>query len=401
MSLPLEGIRVVDAAQIFAGPGAAMYLADQGAQVVKLEPPDGDGCRHLYTSAKAPFGKSFLFLNRNKRSIVADLYTSQGREVLHRLAAQADVFICSFLPTAARRMEADYETLSRINPRLVYAAISAYGSEGPDAGKPGYDLVLQARAGIVTSRRDSEGAPVTPHLMVSDLSCSMLLPYAIMTALWDRERTGLGRQVDISLLGMALAVQGQQLVRVEGDDTPLPGAGVSATASAYRCDDDRWLMVVALTSRQWEAWCRVMELGHLATDPAFATYDSRSQRSPEIAEVMAAVFVTRSRDEWLSLLEEAGVPCGPAVEREEVFHDPQILANRMMTTMEQPVLGRVEMLGFPFTMSGQDTNERMRSPAPVYGQHTIEVLAELGYSSEEVASLLASKAVRGTSEGDG
>ncbi|MCL0102098.1 CoA transferase, partial [Dehalococcoidia bacterium] len=144
MSLPLEGIRVVDAAQIFAGPGAAMYLADQGAEVIKLEPPGGEGCRYLYTSDKAPFGKSFLVLNRNKRSIVVDLEHAGGREVLHRLASWADVFISSLLPDAAQRLEADYKSLSRINPRLVYAAISAYGNNGTEAGKPGYDLVLQA-----------------------------------------------------------------------------------------------------------------------------------------------------------------------------------------------------------------------------------------------------------------
>lgn len=393
MSLPLEGIRVVDAAQIFAGPGAAMYLADQGAEVIKLEPPGGEGCRYLYTSDKAPFGKSFLVLNRNKRSIVVDLEHAGGREVLHRLASWADVFISSLLPDAAQRLEADYKSLSRINPRLVYAAISAYGNNGPEAGKPGYDLVLQARAGIVASRRDGEGAPVTPHLMVSDLSCSMLLPYAIMTALWERQSTGCGRQVDISLLGMAVAIQAQQLVQVQGDETALPGAGVSATASAYRCSDDSWLMVVVLTTRQWEAWCKVLGLEHLTKDPAFATYDDRSKMSPELAEIVAAVFATRPRGEWLSLLEEAGIPCGPVMEREEVFRDQQMQDNQIMIALEQPQLGQVEMLGFPFTMSDQDVKERLRSPAPLSGQHTREVLAELGYSNAEADTLVAANAV--------
>ena len=396
MALPLEGIHVVDAAQIYAGPGTAMLLADQGADVIKLEPPGGDGSRHMYTSpALGPFGKSFLVLNRNKRSIVADLTRPEGREVLHRLARWADVMISNLLPATAARLEADYESLSRINPRLVYAAVSTFGSRGPDAGKPGYDLLVQARAGILASRRMPDGTPVTPATMVADLSCSMLLSYAIMAALWERQRTGRGRLVEISLMGMALAIQSQQLVRIAGDDTPIPGSRPSALSSPYRCADGRWLMMVVITTRQWEGLCRVLDLEHLVEDPALATYDSRSRHTPELSEVLTAVIATRPLDEWLPLWEAAGVPCAPVVEREEVFDDPHLLANQMFVSTQHPVVGKVEMLGFPFTLSGQQQDERLRRPAPAIGEHSRETLAELGYTPEEIASLLASGAVQG------
>ena len=402
MTLPLESIRVVDASQIFAGPYAAMLLADQGAEVIKLESPGGDGCRHLYTSpALGSFGKAFLSLNRNKRSIVADLTTPQGREVLHRLAGWADIFITNLRPAAARRFDADYEALARANPRLIYAAISAFGSRGPDAGKPGYDLVLQARAGIVGSRRMPDGTPIASAVMMSDMSCGMLLSYAVMSALWERQSTGRGRQVDIALLGMALGIQTQQLVRVEGDDTPIPGGAVSATAAPYRCADDRWLMVVTVADHQWHALCRALGMENLSEDPTFATFDGRARHSLDLSELLAAVFATRPLDEWQELLEAANVPCGPVLEREEVFDAPQVVANEMVIPTQHPAVGRVEMVDVPFKLSGQELGQRLRRPAPSLGQHSQEVLAELGYTPQESAELFASGSIQGPAAEEG
>ena len=391
---PLSDVRVVDAAQIFAGPAAAMMLADQGADVVKLEPPAGDGCRRLYSSAAmAPFGKAFLALNRNKRSIQVDLKTSDGREILGRLARWADVYITSQLPEASRSLGADFDALSKMNPRLVYGAISAFGPKGAEAGKPGYDLVLQARAGILSSRRMADGTPVTPATMTADLSCSMLLSYAVMTALWERQRTGRGRKIDISLLGSAIAVQAQQLVKVQGDTSPLPGDGVSATASPYLCADGLWLIIVVLADREWRDLCRALDISHLAEEPAFSNYDARAASTPELYEILAAVFATRPRGEWLGLLEAARVPCGPIQERDETFDDPQLRANGVFVPTQHPALGQVDFTAPPFAFSGEDSDGWLRRPAPLPGEHTLEVLAGLGYGPDEAESLLDRGAV--------
>ncbi len=395
MSLPLQDVRVVEAAEMLAGPGAAMFLADQGADVIKLETLAGDIIRGMSTSSKlATHSKGSLTLNRNKRSISADLTTAEGRGVLHRLAGWADVFITSLRPEVAKRLEADYDTLSGINSKLVYAVMTGYGPRGPEAGKPGYDLVLQARAGIVAERRAPDGSPITPYLMVSDISGAMFLPYAIMCALWERQRTGQGRRVDISLLGMSLGMQVHALCRLGPEDSPLPGMNPSALSTAYACADGRWLMLVAPADHQWRAVCRALDLEHLAEDPMFVAYDGRSKHTPELHEILSALFATRPLKEWQALLEHAGVSCGPVMTRNDVFDDPQILANEMMISTEHPAVGRVDMVGFPFTLSGQDTAERVRRPAPALGEQSREVLAELGYSTTEVDALLRSGAVR-------
>ena len=394
MSLPLEGIKVVDSAQIIAGPYAAMLLADQGADVVKMEPPGGESYRTVYTSPKlAPFGKGFLVLNRNKRSIMVDLTIKDGRDVLQRLARWADVFISNLQPHRAERFGATYEVLSEANPNLIFASISAFGEFGPDAGRPAYDQVIQARAGIVSARRMPDGTPVTPSTMTSDITSAMTLAYAIMTALWERARTGKGRLVDISLLGMALAVQAPHMVRIEGDDTPLPGTNLNATASPYQCSDERWLMLVAMTDAQWAGLCQVLEVEHLGNDPMFQSYDLRSRNTPELSEILNGIFGTRPREEWLRKLQLASIPSGPVQDREEVFDDPQVVLNSLLTKTDHPSLGETEMLGFPFKLSGQDLGERVRRPAPFPGQHSLEILDILGYDSGQIAQLMSAGAV--------
>lgn len=394
MALPLEGIKVVDSSQIIAGPCTAMLLADQGADVIKLEPPGGESYRTVYTSPKLePFGKGFLVLNRNKRSIMIDLTTEEGRGVLQRLASWADVFISNLQPHRAERFGATYEILSKANPNLIYAAISAFGEFGPDAGRPAYDQVIQARAGIVSQRRMPDGTPVTPSTMTSDITSAMTLAYAIMTALWERERTGKGRLVDISLLGMALAVQAPHIVRVEGDDTPLPGKNLNATASPYECSDGRWLMLVAMTEAQWTGLCEVLEVEHLVNDPLFQSYDLRSRNTPELSEILRGIFGTRPRAEWVRKLQAANIPSGPVQEREEIFDDPQVVLNSLITKTDHPSLGETEMIGFPFKLSGQDLGERMRRPAPRPGEHSVEVLHILGYDTSQTEQLISAGVV--------
>ncbi|MBI4233601.1 MAG: CoA transferase [Chloroflexi bacterium] len=398
MSLPLTGINVLEMAQVYAGPAAAMHLADQGAEVIKVEPPGGDNCRQLYLTPKlvgTTLSKPFLYVNRNKRGIVLDLTTQGGRQVFSRLARWADVFIHNQRPAAAARLGIDYPTLAALNPRLVHAHITAYGDRGTDVDKPGYDLVLQAQAGILATRHYPDGTPVTHSVMVSDMSCGMMLAYTIMLALWQRQATGRGQAVHCSLLGQALAMQGQQMVRIQDDSTPIPGSMPSATSSPYRCADDRWLIPVVLTTPQWKGLCRVLGLEHLGDDPAFATNLGREQHALRLHPVFEAVFATQPRAHWLPLLEQAGVPCAAVVTREEAMDNPQVLANEMVISTTHPALGGVQMMGWSYRLGDPDEGHRVRRQAPLLGQHTSEILQERGYSAEEIAHLRAEGAVQG------
>lgn len=288
--LPLAGIKVVDMAQVYMGPGAAMYLADQGADVIKVEPLVGDTVRRLHTTPylkERSLSKPFLALNRNKRTIAVDVRAAEGQEIVHRLATWADVFILDFRQGTEGKVRLDYETLAALNSRLIYASITAFGREGPEASLPGYDTVLQARSGILSTRRNSDGTPIPSAVMIADMSGAMGLSYAIMLALWEREKAGQGQRVDISLFQASLAMQAQQMIWVENDTSPLPGQRPSALNSCYQCEDEQWINIVVAEDHQWRALCRVLELEHLADDPDFASYEQREQRAQEIPEYWA------------------------------------------------------------------------------------------------------------------
>ena len=398
MPLPLEGIKVVDMTQVLMGPSCTMHLADQGADVIKVEPPGGEVWRNSYTSprlAQHHQSRPFLALNRNKRGITVDMSKESGRRVVHRLAEWADVFVMNMRQKTAKRLEVDYDTLDAINPRLVYAGITGYGEKGPDTDLPGYDAILQARSGIMFSRRMPDGAPIPSVVLVADLSGSMMLSYAIMLALWQRQTTGSGQEIEVSLLAQALAMQANDLVRVEGEFVEVSSKGGPPRGAlfCYQCADDLYLTLVAVTPRQWEGLCRVTELEHLITDPRFADFDGRRAMGQEVFELFSAIFPTRPRAEWLKLLREADVPAAPVLERDEVFDEEQIVANEMFVRQRHPDVGEVTMVNIPFTMSGSAEEPHIRLPAPGPGQHTDEVLLSLGYSKGDIEALRKEQAV--------
>ncbi|MBI2871640.1 MAG: CoA transferase [Chloroflexi bacterium] len=397
MGLPLEGIKVVDMAQVYFGPGAAMYLADQGAEVIKVETLEGDGTRHRGTSAKlaaSGLSHAFLALNRNKRSISLDARREEGREVVHRLARWADAFIINLRPGTAKRVGLDYDTLAGLNPRLVYASVSGFGEDGPEAHLPGYDIVAQSRSGVLSTRRLPDGTPIPSVVMINDMSGCMDMAYAVVVALWQREKTGLGQKVECSLLNQGVAMQMQALVWVEGDDTPLSGSKPSAVAFCYLCADGLWINFVASENHQFRAACRVLGLEHLAEDERFGSYAGRTRNADALFSVLGDAFAKAPRDHWLPRLQEAGVPCAAVVEREDVPRDAQVVANEMFVQQDHPVAGRVTMANAPFKLSASRKEPRVRLPAPLLGQHTDEVLRGLGYTPQQVASLRQAGVVR-------
>jgi formyl-CoA transferase len=393
--LALEGVNVVEVAQVWAAPGIGMYLADQGADVIKIEPLWGDDARRLFTQPPTAQGesRSFLVVNRNKRGMAVDISCPRGREIVYRLLDRADVFIHNFRPGVDQRLGYDYETLGRRNPRLIYVGVSAFGDRGPYAQRRGYDLLFQSIAGILGKRRTPEGVPISSGIWVSDASAPMAMAYGVALALLVRQRTGRGQRVETSLLHMALAMQSVDMVRVEQEDPAGGSVDYSSQAlySPYRCQDGKFLIMVVLNNQQFAALCRALELEHLIDDPAFADNLKRAQRSGELRDLIEGILATKPREEWLSILERHDLPAAPVLERDEVFEHPQIRDNEIMAFQKHPMAGKVEMFNVPVRLS--ENPGGLRRPAPLLGQHTEEVLGELGYDAARIQQLKDQKVI--------
>lgn len=388
MAGPLAGVRVLDLSQMLAAPGAAMMLADQGAEVIKIEPLQGDQVRHMFTNVPLATGesRSFLSQNRNKRGVALDIRHPEARAAVYRLVDRADVLIHNFRPGVAERLGYDYPTLHARNPRLVYARITGYGQEGPYAQQAGYDYLLQALSGILSRRRLPDGTPMRAGVFVADMSASMLLAFGVMLALWQRHATGEGCEVNTSLLQAALAMQNSDLVTVEQELTPKGPGSPQALNSAYRCGDGAHLVIGIFQDVQWQRLCAALDLPELRDDPRYATELLRSQNGTDLFDTLSAFFSTRPIQDWLDLLVPADVPCAPVLEWSQVFDHPQTAANAMFATTHHPETGVTRMVAAAVTLPTTPVEVR---PAPLLGQETAAVLAGAGLSAAEIADLVA------------
>ena len=387
----LDGIKVVEISQVWAGPGLGMYLADQGADVVKIEPLWGDDARTVLTQPPMSNGESraFQVVNRNKRGMALDIASDEGRAVVHRMVESSDVFIHNFRPGVEIKLGYDYDTLSRLNPGLIYAELAAYGKKGPYSQFRGYDLLFQALSGLLTKRRAPDGTPTSSGIWAADCSLPMGMAYGVALALLTRQKTGRGQKVEASLLHMALAMQSVDMVRVENESPNTGETDFSKQAlySPYRCSDGRYIILVVLNTGQFHQLCRAMELQHLMDDPHYGDNESRAQNSEDLYSLIDGIMSTRTREEWLETFRAFDVPSMPILERNEVFDHPQMTDNEMFASVDHPEVGRLDMFNVPVRLS--DTPGAIKTRAPLLGEHTEEVLWELGYTDVETTELRA------------
>lgn len=386
MELPLKGIRVLDLSQMWALPGTAMFLADQGADVIKVEPPGGDPGRTTLT--QAPIGevsRAHFVVNRNKRDIVIDIRKPEGKEIILKLAKNADILMHNFRPGVDKRLGIDYESIYEMNPRIIYTCITPYGPKGPLANNKAYDRLVQAISGVQGRRKLPDGTPLSAGVWVADCSAPGFFSYAIMLALFQRERTGKGQKVESSLLNCAIAMQSVELVRAETEKQQPQNLADIAAYAPYRCADNNWIIIIIITDEEWMKLTRAMDVEHLANHPHFATVIARTQNSTEMFQILEDIFSTKTRDEWVNIFQQHDVPSAPIINPFEVFTHPQIIENEMLVEINQPGVGKLVMMNSPFRLSGSP--KVIIKPAPRPGEHTAEILKELGYSKTQINNL--------------
>ena len=387
---PLAGVVVLDLTQILAGPMCTMVLADMGANVIKVEKPNGgDDNRRMGPPFIKDWSAGFLAVNRNKRSLALDLRNEGGRAVFRRLVEGADVVVENFRPGVMERLGLAYDELKDIKPALVYCTISGFGSTGPARNRGGFDLVAQGVSGLMSITGHPDSPPAKVGVPITDLTAGLYAANGIMAAYVHALKTGQGQMVDTSLMeaGVAYTVWESSVYFAEGEiPGPLGSAHrISAPYQALRTRDGH-LNIGAATQPTWEQLCRAIGREDLMEDDRFRAPWDRKAREEELASLLEETFSTQDTVHWLQLLDDAGVVAGPIYNMEQVYRDPQVLAREMLVDTEDPVLGTIHNIGVPVKLSATPGSIRRRAPA--LGEHSAEILLERGFTQHEVDSLL-------------
>ncbi|HAE22517.1 MAG TPA: carnitine dehydratase [Spirochaetaceae bacterium] len=396
MSKPLEGVRVLDLTRVLAGPFCTMMLSDLGAEIIKVEVPGtGDDSR-----AFGPFknGQSLYFLNvnRGKESIAIDLKNEGGKALLIELAKSCDVIVENFRPGTMEKLGLGWDVLKKVNPRLIYAAVSGFGHTGPDSTRPAYDILVQAMGGVMSITGWPDSPPTRVGLSMGDITAAVFGATGVVTALYHREHTGLGQKVDVAMLDCQLAILENALVRYQVDGKSPGALGTRHPTitpfQAFRASD-AWFVVAVGNDALWKTFCAAVERPDLLADSRFATNGDRTKHYIELIPELERLFDKRTAEEWLALLEKAGVPAAPVNTIDKVMQDRQLAARNMFVTVEDKAAGTITIPGNPIKMESIEESAT-RPPAPALGEHTESILKSLlGLDDEAIARLRGSGAI--------
>ena len=393
--LALDGIRVVDLSRVLAGPFCGSLLGDMGADVIKVEDPEAGDESRTWPPHKEGESAGYLVNNRNKRGIAVNLKAPEGVEIIRKLAAGADVLIENFRTGTMEEFGLGYAALAALNPRLVYCSVSAFGRTGPRADGAGYEALMQAFSGIMSITGEPGGAPVRCGVSFLDLTTGILSAFGVVNALRLRDRTGVGQRVDASLLETAIG-----LLNFQAEGYLLAGTVPRALGSAhpslspyrnFKCGDGQWVFIAAANNRLWKRVATTLGLPAMAEDPRFADNVGRVKHRKELEEAVEAAVARHDRETLLQMLDKGGVPATPVNTLDQMLNDPQTATRSVIRRMHHPKLGDIPVVGVPLTFSGMDPG--VRRHAPMRGEHTDEVLGELGYAARAIAALRTRKVI--------
>lgn len=394
MAGPLAGVKILDLTTVVMGPFATQILAELGAEVIKVESRDGDNMRHVGPMKSPGMGHLFLHLNRGKRDVVLDLKQPEGREAVLRLAAQSDVLVYNVRPAAMQRLGLSWDDVRAVNPRIVYVGAYGYSERGPGAGRPAYDDLIQGITGLpwLTSR-NGEAPPRFAPVNLADRVTGLHLVYAITAALFHRERSGEGQSVEVPMFeSVAQFVLGDHLAGMSYEP-PIGGTGYARLAERRPyATQDGWLIVLVYNDAQWGRFLPAIGRPDLVADPRFASHGQRAQHIDEVYDFLAGVLATRTSAEWLALLQSIDVPVGPMNTVADLLDDEHLLATGFFEPEAHPSEGPLLAPRTPTNWSA--TPPGPRTPAPRLGEHSVEVLREIGYSDDEIAAMVGKGVTR-------
>ena len=395
MVRPLESILILDLSRALAGPYCSMMLADMGAEIIKIEMPGrGDDSR----SWGPPFveGESayFMSVNRNKKSITLNLKNEKSKEIIEKLIKKADIIIENFRPGTMDKLGLSYENVAELNPEIIYASISGFGQDGPYRLLPGFDQVIQGMGGLMSVTGEPGGPPIKVGVAVADIAGGMFAAYGIMIALFNRQRTGKGQMIDVSLLDSQVAWLTYRAGSFfASGKIPQPLGSGHPNIVPYQAfkANDTYVNIAAGNDQLWQKFCSAVGLEDIVENPKFATNAKRVENRNELVNIISNIVSSKNAQEWLDILTKAGVPCGPIYTLDEIFTDPQVLHRNMVKDLDHIKAGKIKVTGVPVKLSATP-GEILTSP-PVLGQNTKEILLELGYSDNDIEKFYQEKVV--------
>lgn len=385
--LPLSGIKVIDLTRILSGPFATMTLADLGADVIKIETPAGDDTRQWGPPFIEGESAYYLSVNRNKKSIVLNLKEEKGKEVFYKLVKDADVVVENFRPGTLKRLGADYDTLKEINPGIILASISGFGQTGPYAQKPGYDVLAQGMGGLMSVTGEPGRPPVKAGFSIADIGTGMWAIIGILAALRERDRSGKGQWIDVSLLDTIISWQAYfagNYFATEEDPEPLGGAHPNIVPyQVFEASDGYFILAVG-NDQLWQKCIDAIN-DDVLRDEKYATNPGRVKHREELVKLLNDKFKEKTVRDWVAIFEEVKIPVGPINKLSDILNDPHVKEREMVVEKDHPVIGQLKMLGIPVKLSR--TPGEIKTVPPALGEHTDQVLKELGYSDADIVAL--------------